>query len=297
MGRTIGSAVISTLLLGLLAGCVPPAEVPGVRAELEASEFSKTLDVIGPMMIHNPFFGVKDNYRLVTLIDRQTHAVTHVIEIEIDHAGDFFNFRFAADDTSETLFLVPIKRERNRSIDNRTELVNVIVPDAALRAHAASGYRVRLSAWDGTYYDIAITPAMIAAQFAEIDKVLGPRAAWTDGLPPGGPGGSPPGGHSGSVANAPPASTRPTLGISYLPASASKFNYTFPDGLFIVVVTPNSPAAVAGVKPGDILISFDGQPLPDPAAARGIIDNAKPGSVVKLEIQRGNDRMKLAVHM
>ncbi len=289
MGRAIGSAVISTVLLGLLAGCVPPAEVPGARAELVTDEFSKTLNVVGPMMVHNPFFGVKDNYRLVSLIDKQTHAVTHVIEVEVDHDGDFFNFRFAADDTSQSLFLVPIKRERNRFIDNRTELVNVIVPDAALRAHAASGYRVRLSAWDGTYYDIAITPAMIAAQFAEIAEVLGPSAAWTDGLPPGG--------HSGAVANAPPAPARPTLGISYLPTSASKINYTFPDGLFIVVVTPNSPAAIAGVKPGDILISFDGQPLPNPAAAQGIIDNIKPGRVVKLEIQRGNDRLNLAAHM
>jgi hypothetical protein len=173
MPRKIGAFVVLASLSGGLGACVPPAEAPNARAQLATDEFSKTLDVVGPMMIDNPLFGIKDNFRLVTHIDKQTHAVTHVIEIELDYDGSFFNFRYAADDTGEALPLVPIKRARNAFGQDHTEVNNVIVPDAALRAHAATGYRVKLSARDGTYYIVAVTPAMIAAQYAGITEAMG----------------------------------------------------------------------------------------------------------------------------
>jgi hypothetical protein len=160
-------------MMGLLAGCIAPAERPDARAELVADEFSRTLDVVGPMMIDNPVFGIKDNFRLVTHIDKQTHAVTHVIEVELDYDGSFFNFRYAADDAGEALALAPVKRARNVFGQDRSEMNDVIVPDAALHAHAATGYRVKLSARDGTYYIIALTPAMIAAQYAGIAEAIG----------------------------------------------------------------------------------------------------------------------------
>lgn len=276
--------VVVAGLLGVLGGCVPPAEVPNARAVLETDEFSASLDVVGPLMIDNPLFGITDNFRLVTHIDKRTRAVTHVIEVEIDHEGEFFNFRYAADDTGTPLPLVPVKRQRNVFGVNRTELVDVIVSEAALRAHAASGYRVQLSARDGTYYVIALTPAMIAAQFDEVAQVLGSTAVAGLAQPL-------------AVGAAAAAPTGPTLGISYMPLSASKIVTTLPDGLFILSVTPDSAAARAGVKPGDILVSFDGIPLPDPAAARGIIAAAKPGSVAKLVIQRGKDRLTLEVQL
>jgi hypothetical protein len=173
MPGSVGNLAIAAALMGLLAGCVAPAERPDARAELVADEFNKTIDVVGPMMIDNPLFGIKDNFRLVTHIDRQTHAVMHVIEIELDYDGSFFNFRYAADDTGEALSLVPVKRARNVFGQDRSEMNDVIVPDAALRTHAATGYRVKLSARDGTYYIIALTPTMIAAQYAGIAEAIG----------------------------------------------------------------------------------------------------------------------------
>ncbi|HEV8015836.1 MAG TPA: hypothetical protein VGP48_09900 [Stellaceae bacterium] len=171
-----GTLVILASLSGSLGACVPPAEVPNARAELATDEFSKTLDVLGPMMIDNPLFGIKDNFRLVAHIDKRSRAITHVIEAEIDYNGSFYNFRYAADDTGQTLVLVPVKRTRNSFGVDRSEMVDVIVPDTALRAHAANGYRVKLSTRDGTYYIIAVTPAMIAAQFRGIAEALGQAA-------------------------------------------------------------------------------------------------------------------------
>jgi len=175
----------------LLTACTPPAERPGAQAGVSTDEFSKTIDIVGPREVHNPFFGVKDFYRLVTHIDKRTHAYAHVIELEVAYNGKFYFFRYAADDTSEALRLIPVKRERNTLIGDRVESFDILVPDAALRAHAASGYRVRISARDGTYYTIEISPAMIAAQFEQLAKVLGPGAALRLGAPPPIPGDNP----------------------------------------------------------------------------------------------------------
>jgi hypothetical protein len=173
-------SVAAAAIIGLLTGCASPAENSNLRAQLVADEFSKTLDVVGPMMVDNPLFGIKDNFRLVSHIDKQTHAVTHTIEVEIDYDGNLINFRYAADDTGENLRLVQVKRARHVYNKDHSEMSDVIVPDAALRAHATSGYRVKLSARDGTYYIIALTPMMIATQFTGIAEATGSMGSSTE---------------------------------------------------------------------------------------------------------------------
>ncbi len=60
--------------------------------------------------------------------------------------------------------------------------------------------------------------------------------------------------------------------------------------LKVTTVIAGSPAALAGVKPGDYIVEFDGQHI-DGAPARamaGQFKSLQPGQHVHLELKRGN---------
>jgi len=58
-------------------------------------------------------------------------------------------------------------------------------------------------------------------------------------------------------------------------------------------VAPNSAADEAGLQAGDVLRSFNGQPLNDLQTYSNLLRQSAPGDVVQLEIQR--DEESLAV--
>ena len=58
--------------------------------------------------------------------------------------------------------------------------------------------------------------------------------------------------------------TRGWLGIGIQEVDqplASSFKLAQPTGALVASVAPGSPAAVAGIKPGDVIRSFDGKPI------------------------------------
>ena len=61
----------------------------------------------------------------------------------------------------------------------------------------------------------------------------------------------------------------------------------------ISMVSPNSPAASAGIQVGDIIRSFAGQPVRDFAELAAKIAKYKPEDKVELEIMRGEEALKL----
>ncbi len=66
-----------------------------------------------------------------------------------------------------------------------------------------------------------------------------------------------------------------------------------PDGL--VVESVSGPAARAGIQPGDIVVSLNGQPVRDIAQLRGLLDKA--GKNVALLIERENARIFVPVEL
>ncbi len=279
-------ALIGSIALAL-AGCSSPAERPGAQAQISTDEFSKTIDVDGLLMGENPFFGIKKFYNLVTHVDKQTHAYIHVIETRVDYDADPIDFQFASDDTAQTLKLIPVSHTSRRPCDDcfREEIFNIIVPDEALRAHVATGYRVKVSSRMSDAIILTITPAMIAAQYAGLNAVIAPQGP---GQPlPRASSASPGGAQSATLAA---RAGPPVLGISYM-------KVLFTSEILIVTVKPNSPADAAGVQPKDILLRYNGRPMTSEKDVQDAVAQTAPGSVVKLEIRRGIEPLTLTAQM
>lgn len=64
-------------------------------------------------------------------------------------------------------------------------------------------------------------------------------------------------------------------------------------GVPVVGVVPRSPSAAAGVRAGDVILSFDDSEIPDASKLLQMLAKRQPGDSVKLGIQR--DRKKLVV--
>lgn len=58
-------------------------------------------------------------------------------------------------------------------------------------------------------------------------------------------------------------------------------------GALVSAVVPNSPAAQAGIRPGDLITQLDTQPIVAPAVLTSAIDGLQPGNTVDIELQRG----------
>lgn len=57
-------------------------------------------------------------------------------------------------------------------------------------------------------------------------------------------------------------------------------------GIEIVSVVPGSPAAGAGLRPEDVILSVDGEPVPDMGALQRLMTGARIGRTVVLEVAR-----------
>jgi serine protease Do len=83
--------------------------------------------------------------------------------------------------------------------------------------------------------------------------------------------------------------TRGSIGIQFQGAESSAVSrmYGFSNGgVLISVVTPNGPAAKAGLQSGDVIVSVDGAPVKDGDQLVGIISVKRPGTTVKLGYRR-----------
>ena len=77
--------------------------------------------------------------------------------------------------------------------------------------------------------------------------------------------------------------------LGFEPQTISAFQqsyYHLPQGVYIPRVQNGSNAALAGVLPGDILISFNGQPVPDSDTLQALVDRCKAGDTVCLTLLR-----------
>lgn len=87
-----------------------------------------------------------------------------------------------------------------------------------------------------------------------------------------------------------PAATGPYLGVEFTvltPEVAASENMTGTTGALIKAVMADSPAAQAGLKPGDVITAVDGQTFTDSHNLRDIVQSHKVGDALKLTIVTG----------
>jgi serine protease Do len=68
-------------------------------------------------------------------------------------------------------------------------------------------------------------------------------------------------------------------------------------GALVARVTPGSPAETAGIKPGDVILSFNGEPLQVSAALPPMVGNVDPGTIVPLVMQRDGKQVTIKIEV
>jgi serine protease Do len=76
---------------------------------------------------------------------------------------------------------------------------------------------------------------------------------------------------------------------------AQSFGLPRPDGALVAEVEPKSPAAAAGLKPGDVILRIDGEPMVQAGALSARIAQAAPGDKVQLSLWRNQKAQDLTV--
>ena len=94
--------------------------------------------------------------------------------------------------------------------------------------------------------------------------------------------------------------TRGRLGVRIMrvPAAAiDEFGLAGREGAVVSAVAPDSPAARAGLEPGDVVVEYNGATIDDPSALSGMVAATTPGTTVPIVIVRNKERRTLQVEV
>ncbi|MGA8234367.1 MAG: DegQ family serine endoprotease [Candidatus Acidiferrales bacterium] len=81
------------------------------------------------------------------------------------------------------------------------------------------------------------------------------------------------------------------------PSMAKAFGMDTPGGVLIADVSPNSPAAQAGLKQGDIVMSVNGQPISESSDLRLQVSEAGPGASFPMTVKRGTSTLNVTAKL
>ncbi|MEH2359357.1 HhoA/HhoB/HtrA family serine endopeptidase [Nostoc sp.] len=66
-------------------------------------------------------------------------------------------------------------------------------------------------------------------------------------------------------------------------------------GVLVVKVVPNSPAAKAGIRAGDVIQKLGGQAVTDASSVQKAVENSQVGSDLRMELRRNGQNINIAV--
>ncbi len=67
------------------------------------------------------------------------------------------------------------------------------------------------------------------------------------------------------------------------------------NGVFVMQVVPNSPAASAGIRRGDVIVQVDGKPITSAEQLQNFVEDSRLGQVLQVKVQRGNQTQQISV--
>jgi serine protease Do len=78
---------------------------------------------------------------------------------------------------------------------------------------------------------------------------------------------------------------------------AGSFGLKRPDGALVASVAPDSPAAAAGLKPGDVITELNGEPITGSGSLSSRIGLMTPGQTAHLKVWRNKESQDIAVKL
>src|SRR5699024_6735584 len=78
---------------------------------------------------------------------------------------------------------------------------------------------------------------------------------------------------------------------------AESFGLEWPHGALVARVFPDSPASGVGLHTGDIILKFDGKPVPTAGALPPLVGTVTPGDSVSMLVLRSGDREDFTVEI
>ena len=88
----------------------------------------------------------------------------------------------------------------------------------------------------------------------------------------------------------------PFLGVSTVSVTAdvaAQAQLSVDHGEYVVQVVEGGPAAAAGIQEGDVILAIEGQPIDAQHALSEVLFTHKPGDVVNVDIQRGDQQLTI----
>ncbi|HUP90717.1 MAG TPA: DegQ family serine endoprotease [Solimonas sp.] len=76
---------------------------------------------------------------------------------------------------------------------------------------------------------------------------------------------------------------------------AQSFKMDKPEGALVARVVPGGPADRAGIRTGDIILSFNGEELPSSTALPPLVGMTDPGQAAKLQVLRDGNKQSITV--
>jgi serine protease Do len=95
---------------------------------------------------------------------------------------------------------------------------------------------------------------------------------------------------------------RPRLGIGIAPSQVARrmrraVGLAERDGVLVREVEQGSPAAVAGIAEGDLIVEAAGRPIREPDDVYDVLGAVKSGSTLSLRVVRGADERTIEVNL
>lgn len=87
------------------------------------------------------------------------------------------------------------------------------------------------------------------------------------------------------------------VGEDLTPEVAKQLPYSGRGGALVNEVLPDSPAEKAGLKPGDIIIEWNGRSVEDFSRLSRLVAETKPGTTVRLRVWRGKKELSLTARV